>query len=335
MKTSNLLPFYHPSSVILVDDSQRFLDSFTLLLAEQTAYRCFSSAKEALHFINDHNVQVPLDQRCFSFMGQQKQGGGTLRLDLALIEQEISNPNRFRDISVVIVDFDMPEMNGLELCKVIRNRRIKKILLTGVGDEKVAVQAFNEGLIDRFLTKSDPEIARRINQTIHELQHRYFSDISSMIQSTLILKSPDFINDPVFARHFLALLDKHNFIEYYYVEDPNGFLLVTHDGALARLIVLDEQQMDEQLFALRRFNLPAHISSQLRQRRALMWLWESLDDLDQDSAPDWTEWLHPATRLEGRRDWYCALVHNPPADIEYDEQQASYAAYLAELDASA
>lgn len=332
MTHKSILPYYHPSTVVFVDDNQRFLSSFTLLLAEQLAFRCFSSTSVALDFVNHHGSMVPLDQRCFSFLGQQHRAGGALRLDLALIEQEISNPDRFRDISVVVVDYDMPEMNGLSFCEQIQNRRIKKVLLTGVGDEKIAVKAFNDGLIDRFLTKNDPDIETRINQTINELQRRYFEDISSMIQNTLAMKSPEFIRAPEFVGMFYEMIQKKNIAEYYYVEDPNGFLMVTHDGRLYRLVIFSESQADEQIFSIRRFNPPADIVSRLMNKQAVIWLWASPEDVDESDDFDWYEYIHSAKKISGTRSWLYALVENPPADIEYDEQQASYASYLAGLD---
>lgn len=335
MTTKSILPYYHPSTVVFVDDNQRFLSSFTLMLPEQLAFRCFSSTSIAIEFINNSGPAVPLDQRCFSLLGRQHGAEGAIRLDLALIEQEISNPDRFRDISVVVVDYDMPEMNGLKFCAQIQNRRIKKILLTGVGDEKVAVRAFNDGLIDRFLTKSDPEIEKKINQTISELQRRYFEDISSMVQNTLSLKSPEFIRDPEFIAMFHAMIGTKHIVEYYYVEDPNGFLLVTHDGQLYRLVVFSENQADEQLFSIRKFDPPADIVSRLKSKQAVIWLWASPEDLDEPGDFDWHEYIHPAKKISGRKSWLYALVENPPADIEYDEQQASYASYLAQLDATA
>lgn len=334
MTPKSILPYYHPSTVVFVDDNQRFLSSFTLMVAEQLAFRCFSSTSIALDFINHRGSMIPLDQRCFSFLGQQHRAGGALRLDLALIEQEISNPDRFRDISVVVVDYDMPEMNGLSFCQQISNRRIKKVLLTGVGDEKIAVKAFNDGLIDRFLTKNDPDIKAKINQTINELQRRYFEDISSMIQSTLAMKSPDFIRDPGFVAMFYEMIEKKDIAEYYYVEDPNGFLMVTHDGQLYRLIIFSENQADEQIFSIRRFNPPADIVKRLQNRQALIWLWASPEDIDESDDFDWYEYIHTAKKISGSKLWLYALVENPPADIEYDEQQASYASYLAQLDAA-
>jgi CheY-like chemotaxis protein len=329
---SPLLPYYHPSTVVFIDDNERFMEGFTLLLDEDLAFRCFSSAKLALEFINRPSNNPPLDQRCFSFLGQQHRPGGEIRLDLALIEQEISNLDRFADISVIIVDYDMPEMNGLEFCKSIRNRRIKKILLTGIGDEKIAISAFNDGLIDRFLTKNDPNIADKINQIIFSLQRRYFEDISSLIQSTLAMKSPEFIYDDAFKPVFDDLIKEYSIAEYYYVEDPYGFLMVACDGTLYRLIVCSEDQANEQIFSLKKFSPPSWVMSNLKKQKHLAWLWTSPDDVDEEDAFGWEDYLHPAQKIRGQKTWLYSMVDNPPADIEYNSEEASYKAYLDGLD---
>ncbi|MEE4250776.1 MAG: response regulator [Alcanivoracaceae bacterium] len=315
-----------------MDDNERFLDSFTLLLSERLSFRCFSSPSSALSCINDSAGLPPLDKRCVSFLGTLSGPGGTLRLDLALVEQEISNPARFKDISVVVVDYDMPEMNGLDFCQAIKNRRIKKVLLTGVGDEKVAVRAFNDGLIDRFLTKNDPNIAEKINQTINELQRRYFDDISTLIQSTLDMKSPEFLLEPEFIALFERLIKKHDIVEYYYVEDPNGFLMVSHKGALYRLVIFSEIQADEQLFSVRRHGPPQHIINRLKSHQSIIWLWAQPDENDEPEHFDWEEYVHKAEKFQGKKAWLYALVENPPADIEYSEGESSYSTHLENID---
>ena len=334
MRSRKILPYYHPSTVIFVDDNERFLDSFTLLLSERLAFRCFSSTSSALSFINNSGALPPLDKRCASFLGTQHRPGGTLRLDLALVEQEISNPERFRDISVVVVDYDMPEMNGLDFCQAIQNRRIKKVLLTGVGDEKVAVRAFNDGLIDRFLTKNDPQISDKINQTINDLQRRYFDDISSLIQSALEMKSPEFLLEPEFISLFENIVEKHDIVEYYYVEDPNGFLMVSHQGDLYRLVIFSESQAEEQIFSIRKYAPPQDVIRKLKSHRAVIWLWEQPDSNDETEHFDWNEYVHSAQTFHGRKPWIYALVENPPADIEYSESESSYSAHLRSIDQS-
>ncbi|MCC1497042.1 response regulator [Alcanivorax sp. 1008] len=332
MKPRRILPYYHPSTVIFVDDNERFLDSFTLLLSERLAVRCFSSTSAALSFINDNAARPPLDKRCVSFLGAQHRPGGTLRLDLALVEQEISNPDRFSDISVVVVDYDMPEMSGLDFCQAINSRRVKKVLLTGVGDEKVAVRAFNDGLIDRFLTKNDPQIQAKINQTIDDLQRRHFEDISSLIQSTLEMKSPEFLLEDEFIFLFQSLIQQYDIVEYYYVEDPNGFLMVSHQGELYRLIVVTESQADEQIFSVRKYNPPQEVINSLKSHRSIIWLCEQPDENDESGSFDWNEYVHKAHTFQGSKPWLYTLVENPPADIEYSEGESSYSAHLKAID---
>ncbi len=67
-------------------------------------------------------------------------------------------------VAVLVSDFDMPEMTGVELCAAARKIRPEtvRILLTGRGTFDTAVKGINEGEIFRFLSKPfDPEQLRR------------------------------------------------------------------------------------------------------------------------------------------------------------------------------
>lgn len=332
MQKKACLPYYHPSTVMLVDDNARFLDSFVLSLPAELASRSFYNPASALDWINHHPHRPTLDQRCLSLLSSSP-ASNTIRLDMALIEEEISDPTRFSDISVLVVDYDMPEMDGLALCAGIDNPRIRKILLTSIGDEKVAVNAFNEGLIDRYIKKTDPDVSNKVSSAISELQRRYFRDLSRWIHTALTLKYPDFLSDPAFVAAFEALSAQHDIVEYYFVDEPSGFLMVSRNGALFRLLVTTEQQLEQSLFAVKRWQPPAWVLDHLRQHKQLLWLWETPDD--NDSEPfHWQDYLHPATPVAGQQRWYLALVEEPPADIGYDSTLSSYRAYLTVLDES-
>ncbi|MBU1229766.1 MAG: response regulator [Proteobacteria bacterium] len=60
--------------------------------------------------------------------------------------------------AVVISDYSMPVMNGVDMLRVIRhgNPDTVRILLTGHADVEIAIQAVNEGNIFRLLTKPCP-----------------------------------------------------------------------------------------------------------------------------------------------------------------------------------
>ena len=60
-----------------------------------------------------------------------------------------------RHVDVVVSDVDMPEMNGLELMKVIRaaHPAIVRIIITGNATMEKALHAINEGEVQRFFAK--------------------------------------------------------------------------------------------------------------------------------------------------------------------------------------
>jgi two-component system probable response regulator PhcQ len=60
-----------------------------------------------------------------------------------------------RDISLVVSDYNMPGMNGIEFLKQVRTRfpHILTIMLTGQAELEIAVQAINEVGIYKFIQK--------------------------------------------------------------------------------------------------------------------------------------------------------------------------------------
>ncbi|MCE1248724.1 MAG: PAS domain S-box protein, partial [Firmicutes bacterium] len=59
----------------------------------------------------------------------------------------------FRDIDAVVLDYDMPELNGLELLKTIRAKapHLPVVMLTGQGNESISRDAFICGASDYFM----------------------------------------------------------------------------------------------------------------------------------------------------------------------------------------
>lgn len=332
---SPLFPYWFPTTAVFVDDSASFLRSLMLELPEDLACQTFESTDAALAFIDRPAEQPPLYQRCFSHHRDSAGASGAqlIHLDLSLIEREISNANRFREVSVVVVDYDMPSMNGLEFCRAIRNPRIRKVLFTGVADEKVAVQAFNAGLIDRFIIKSQANAVGELCRAVAELQQRYFSAISETLRATLMLNPPPFLTDPAFTAMFAQLRAEQNFVEYYLVADPDGFLLLTDEGTLYRLLVLGEAAMDAQAATARNASAPADVIRALEARTALGYFYDSVEEYYDTQEYQWEDYLMPAQRLVGEQTWYWALIESPPVDIDFDERVANYSAYLERLDA--
>jgi response regulator RpfG family c-di-GMP phosphodiesterase len=79
-----------------------------------------------------------------------------------------------RDFIVVITDFMMPQMNGVELLAELRkhNPRAVRVLLTAAGDFKVASDAINRGEVYRILGKpwSIAELSSCVKQAVEHFR---------------------------------------------------------------------------------------------------------------------------------------------------------------------
>lgn len=77
-----------------------------------------------------------------------------------------------KDYDAIVADYKMPEMNGLELLKILREKKEKNIpfiILTGKGNEEVAKKALDFNA-DKYLMKgkSPKNYLEEILETIFE-----------------------------------------------------------------------------------------------------------------------------------------------------------------------
>ena len=333
MAASRTFPYFHPTTVVFIDDNTDFLQSLDLRLPPELAYVLCSSPTEALERINQPTVQPPLYARCFShYRGNElsEPAERLIHLDLNLIEQEVNNRERFSEVAVVVVDYDMPAMNGLELIRQIADPHVQKILLTGVADERDAIAAFNDGLIDRFFVKNQPNAIEILNKAIVELQQAYYGRACEMLQRSLLLQAPGFLTDPVFAEFFARFLEEHRFVEYYLVENPTGFLLLRDDGSLNRMILATAADFDRLHAYAAAIGAPSAYLQQLANRDCIAYFFDAMDQYFE--AEDWSDYFFPCQALAGTETWYYAVLEDPPVDIEFDAKQSNYRSYLNTLD---
>ena len=328
-----LLPYDHPTTVVIVDDNDWFLHTLDLRMPADMSYLSFHDARAALEHLNKPSALPPIPERCFSSSGSASGWKDpVVELDLTLIEQEIKHAERFMRTSVVVVDYAMPEMNGLEFCREIGDRTIKRVLLTGVADEKLAVQAFNDGIIDRFLPKNGDGALDLVVRFARELQHKYFLEQQKAFEDSLRMDPPQFLGDPAIAAHFAALRDEIGFVEHYLVGDPPGFIFVTPSGELFRLIVLSERDAQAQTEYAERAGAPCDIVEALGARERIGYFFDDPESVGEERLP-WSDYVHDATSIVGREHWLTALVRDPPIDVDYSREHASFQSHLDRIDA--
>lgn len=324
---------YFPSTALFVDDSRDFLLNFVLQLDERLAYRVFDSPYKALECIEKKHCELDLlSQRCLSEYTEAKNcplTNHTINLDLTTIHAEVYNPNRFSELSVVVVDYGMPGMDGLEFCKRIDGTRIKKILLTGQADERLAIEAFNKGLIHRYIKKSDPDVTQRITQAIQELQLQYFQGMSDMVVRMLSFTSPNCLHDRRFSELFWELCKARGVVEFYLADNSGSFLMLDEQARVSFLVVKNEEDMQLHYDLALDSGASETVLDQLAAREKIPCFWQSQEDINWETA------LVPAQKFVSDDTYYFAYVDGPALFDISSDQVMSYRHYLKALDAEA
>lgn len=326
---------YFPSTVLFVDDSRDFLLNFVLQLDESLAYRIFDSPFDALDCIHKKRCELDLlSQRCLSEYTEAKNcplTNHTINLDLAAIHAEVYNPRRFSEVSVIMVDYAMPGMNGLEFCRRIENANVKKILLTRQADEKLAINAFNEGLIHRYIQKGDSNVAELITKSIYDLQLQYFQAMSDMVVRMLSVTSPSCLHDRKFAEFFHQLRHEKGVVEHYLADNSGSFLLLDDDANVSFLLVKNEADLRLHYDLALDNGASEDVLDQLSGGEKIPCFWQA-----NRQPPEWNDWstcLVPAHRFVSDETYFYAYVQGPVLFDVRQDKILSYHCHLEELDA--
>jgi CheY-like chemotaxis protein len=332
MKQHTIQPFYFPTTVAFVDDSAPFLANLSLQLNPQLAFKLFHSSFAALSTLNHEYAATPIDADLFSLYRHREDAGfadHVIQVSLDKIHREVHNADRFAQVSVVVVDYDMPEMNGLEFCHQLKNTAIKKILLTGKADEQLAVQAFNAKTIDRFIRKQDSNAMALLNDAIVELQQEYFQHMVHMLSRTLSMGTHVFLRDPAVAQRIQEIQQTLGIVEHYLACAPHGLLMFDAAGTAYLLLVQDAASMHEVYEIAYDQGAPDALLTQLRSGRCVPYFWKT----EGHYAPIYSDWqacLHPATEIQGKDGYLYAVLKNPEG---FNPQYlVSYNDYLEQLD---
>lgn len=325
-------PFAFPTTVGFVDDSADFLANLSLQLDERLAFRFFSSAEDALKTINDAACQVPSTDRFlyrYPDRFEQSDSEEVIAMRVDAIRQQVRNARRFECTSVLVVDYDMPGLNGLEVCRRIEDPAIKKIVLTGKADEHLAVKGFNEGIIDRFIRKQDPQAVAALNEAIDEMKDAYLRHRQRTVVEALALSEYRFLQDPAFAAKACEIFREAGIVEHYLSVRPGGLFMLDSAGTPYLLMVYPEDALRATREIAAELNAPPEFLLELDQNRGIPYFWEA-DGLAPSDWASWREYMHPPTAIQGQETYLCALIKKPRGldlgpIVAYDE-------YLERLD---
>ncbi|MCX7122630.1 MAG: response regulator [Gammaproteobacteria bacterium] len=229
---TNFCCCFYPTTVVCVDDDVHLLKWMTLLLEEQFKVLAFHDPLISLAFIEAAGILSSKNQ-----MNQAKLDPNVLYFDLNIqkIHTLIYDAKRSAEISTLVIDYYMPGLNGLELCKHFKNEACKKILLTGEVDQQMAVVAFNDGVIDQFVMKGQAQVMEELQVQIKRMQWQYFFEKTRSLTDSLLQAYPQvfsYLEDLEFCEAFYTFLRQHKIKEGYLFNGESDYLLIDQSNQL-------------------------------------------------------------------------------------------------------
>lgn len=322
-----MTPFYHPTSILVLDDDPLFLESLDFQFSEEVSCQTFTRPDAALEHLRAQAAQHPNFARYFRDMSEDLElgpqapfGDRLLWLQLSELRSVFEDRARQQRVSVAVVDYDMPKMTGVEFCRAIRDLPVKTILLTGKAGLETAISAFNEGVIDCFLQKQDQHVTYALRREIKRLQEEYFAEVSAPIENALALQKQSFFSDPSFISLFKDVANKHDIVEHYVSAAPPGVMMRDADGNESFLLVTDNDGINTQCAAAEGHSAPADMLQLLRDRKAHAWFPTRRGLYHPDYAANWNQFTWPARALPGSSAWSYSFIH---PDVPADEQRQS------------
>lgn len=203
--------FNFPLNITIVDNDLEYLNILQQQL-KNTTLSVYSSPIEAITNI------VPLNINIKNFL--EEKFIGIQDLNYKNIETFVKNDKN--EQGILIVDYDMPEINGIELFSKYNKPDLIKILLTNAYTIEEAVNALNKKLINYYLPKERINILLNV---IKEQQNMFFDNITRHIISFLDTSSLSFMFDKIYIDIFNKICQQYNIKKYYILNSYGNYYL--------------------------------------------------------------------------------------------------------------
>jgi CheY-like chemotaxis protein len=313
------LSYYHPSTVVFVDDQQAFLSVIKNRLPKEMMALFFNNPIEALEKIKQAHLSMsddsyPLCEVDDNLELDVNTNDARFNLKLSQLANIAHNIRRFSEISVVIVDRMMPGLDGINFCRQLKNYPIKKIMLTGSKDRTIAIEAFNEGIIDFFLVKDTPNLSNQLITAIGNMQNNYFASLSKRMLGNTVEMAVPLLKNPLIIQFLKAKIVELNVVEYYLFDKGGSILFITFEGVVTILAISSDKTIDHYAAIANEHDEPV-IAKVLHKKEKLLFFPQESDSMR--PVHEWGHFLFDAILIPGQTNLFYSLIgesiHHPIA----------------------
>jgi CheY-like chemotaxis protein len=304
---------FYSMKKIIVDDERAFSESIILKLHAQN-FTSFESPLKALNYLlTEYKPQLTkADIACVDDSVVVTATQQAINININKLKSMLQK-KQDNDISVLLIDYHMPEMYGVEFLKKIAHIPIKKILVTAEKDYSIAVNAFNEGWVDAYIRKEEPNLIEKIQAKIFELEWKYFTDLSE-----IIIDIPNdifrFLKKERVVENFKNYIINNHIIGFCMVDIFGSFLLKNSSGKYQYLIYRSKMQLIELAKIAKEDGASSATITSIEMGKSIPFFYDK--EFWQIPAKNWNAYLYQASQVEGEPSLMWTVI-DCNTDVEY------------------
>jgi CheY-like chemotaxis protein len=290
--------------VIYVDDDGKMLDALRMTMHPEAAREFINSPEAALQSISQEMLYWNSIETLLATVQERRLDGFAEARQY--VESYFRDWRRFHLTGVLIVDYNMPGMNGLDLLKRVSACPARRVLLTGVADAEIAVHAFNSGLIQKFIPKNTPNLYGEIRRSSEDMHLSVCEHMGHLMRGTLRSEQIELLYDERVNQALLDKVSSLDWCEYIVVGQPFGLLGMSHAGPLQWLQLESPDSLKALADGMQDLGYaPEHVRATGRCEAMVM------AEIHQQLGLSYDHRVADAERICGEPELYCAVEDLP------------------------
>lgn len=218
-----------PKRVLFVDDDRDFLEMIALAVPKWSGRMFATSPNDAIAALaGEPDHWAALEGVFLKAREARLDGSGEPSL---FAKAYFNDWRRFRVTTVVVLDHSMPQMTGINFVEKLERTPAKRILLTGQAEPSVAIDAFNEGLIDKFIPK-DFSIGQHLTNAVSQVHTSLCIQYGNLVRAGLTDEQHALLEAPAVVEALSAKIAALKWHEYVVLGQPFGLMGMGLQGPL-------------------------------------------------------------------------------------------------------
>jgi CheY-like chemotaxis protein len=235
----NTLPiFYSKPNIICIDDDITVTNVLYDLLNKFYTVVKFNDPNDLLNYVINYKSFFDNNKFLRSFTESEyadRPNASLVEFDISKLVYSMDHIDLQKEIGVILIDYLMPDLDGISLCKKLKNYPFKKILFTGSEEYKIGITAIRDGLIDGYIDKT--ETADNLLSKIFETSFNYYNQNTLSLKQNIEAENILPLSDKLFVNYFMKLFNEYDVVQFC-LYDKNGSILMVHSNGKKSILLV-------------------------------------------------------------------------------------------------